>query len=94
MGGPFSVTFSDIYKTKIKNEVVTPLKPKFYRRYVDDIFNRREKDAHDFLFNSLKNYNQNIKLSFEISPTKFLDAKLNFAYGIYKIMLRRKTTNC
>ena len=72
------------------------LKPKmkFYRRFVDDIFNRREKDVHDFLFNSLKNYNQNIKLSFEISPTKFLDAKLNFAYGIYKIMLRRKTTNC
>ena len=94
MGGPFSFTFSDIYKAKIKNEVVTPLKPKFYRRFVDDIFNRREKDVHDFLFNSLKNYNQNIKLSFEISPTKFIDAKLNFANGIYKIMLRRKTTNC
>ena len=94
MGGPFCVTFSDIYKAKIKNEVVTPLKPKFYRRFVDDIFNRSEKDVHEFLFNSLKNYNQNIKLSFEISPTKFLDAKLNFANGIYKIMLRRKTTNC
>ena len=38
MGRPFSVTFSDIYKAKIKNEVVTPLKPKFYRRFVDDIF--------------------------------------------------------
>ena len=62
MGGPFSVTFSDIYKAKIKNEVVRPLKPKFYRRFVDDIFNRREKDVRDFLFNSLKNYNQNLAL--------------------------------
>ena len=62
MGRPFSVTFSDIYKAKIKNEVVTPLKPKFYRRFVDDIFNRREKDVRDFLFNSLKNYNQNLAL--------------------------------
>ena len=62
MGGPFSFTFSDIYKAKIKNEVVTPLKPKFYRRFFDDIFNRREKDVRDFLFNSLKNYNQNLAL--------------------------------
>ena len=37
-------------------------KMKFYRRFVDDIFNRREKDVRDFLFNSLKNYNQNLAL--------------------------------
>ena len=33
-----------------------------------------------------------MKLSFEISPTKFLDTKLNCVYRIYKTMVQRKTT--
>ena len=37
MGGLLSVTFSDIYMVKMENDVVTPSKPIFYRRFVDDI---------------------------------------------------------
>ena len=37
MGGPLSVTFSDIYMVKIENNVVIPSKPIFYRRLVDYI---------------------------------------------------------
>ena len=37
MGGPLSVIFSDIYMTKTEREVVNPSKPKFYKRFVDDI---------------------------------------------------------
>ena len=40
MGGPLSVTFSDIYMTKMERDVVRPFNPIFYRRYVDDIYNR------------------------------------------------------
>ena len=40
----------------MENEAVTPLKPKLYRRYVDDIFNQCKKNVEDVLFKRLKNY--------------------------------------
>ena len=42
MGGPLLVTFSDIYMTKMERDVVRPFNPIFYRRYVDDIYNRQK----------------------------------------------------
>ena len=42
MGGPLSVTFSDIYMVKMENDVATPSKPIFYRRFVDEIYSRRK----------------------------------------------------
>ena len=42
MGGPLSVTFSDIYMVKTENDVIIPSKPIFYRRFVDDIYSRRK----------------------------------------------------
>ena len=41
----------------MKNEVIIPLKPRFYRRYVDDIFNQRKRNVEDTLsqrFNLIK----------------------------------------
>ena len=40
MGGPLSVTFSDIYMVKMENDVVIPSKPIFNRRFADDICRR------------------------------------------------------
>ena len=37
MGGPLSVTFSDIYLTKMEEEVIKPANPSFYKRFVDDM---------------------------------------------------------
>ena len=34
MGRPLSVTFSDIFMTKMENDIIIPIKPFFYRRYV------------------------------------------------------------
>ena len=45
MGGPLSVTFSDIYI--------------FYRRFVDDIYSRR-KLGDNVLFDRLNSYHPNI----------------------------------
>ena len=90
MGGPLSVTFSDIFMVKMENEIVSPLRPMFYRRYVDDIFNRRKKDSEDILFNNLNNYHRKIKMTIEIQPSKFLDTKLNCVNGIYETMVYRK----
>ena len=90
MGGPLSVTLSDIYMSKMEIEVVVPLKPKFYRRYVDDIYNRRNKNEFDQVFHALNNYHHNIKLTIEISPTKFLDTKLINSEGKYITKVHRK----
>ena len=43
MGGLVSVMFSDIYMTKTERKVVDPTKPQFYKRFVNDIINKRYK---------------------------------------------------
>ena len=53
MGGPLSVTFSDIFMIKMENDIVIPTKPIFYRRYVDGIYNIRKKNIEDSLFKAL-----------------------------------------
>ena len=51
VGGPLSVTFSDIFmQLKIENKVVTPLQPKFYRGYVDGVFKRCKENVKDIFF--------------------------------------------
>ena len=47
MGGSSSVTFAEIHMIRMENYVVIPPKPIFYRRFVDDIINRRKKNAAD-----------------------------------------------
>ena len=78
MGGPLSVTFSDIYI--------------FYRRFVDDIYSRR-KLGDNVLFDRLNSYHPNIKLTIEVNPTKSLDTKITNINGIYKFNVYGKTQN-
>ena len=91
MGGPLSVTFSNIYKVKTENDVVIPSKPIFYRRSVDDIYSRWVL-GDDVLFDRLNNYRSNIKPSIEVTPSKFLDTKLSNINGAYKCNFYRKNT--
>ena len=42
MGGPLSVTFSDIYMVKQEDDAVTPSKPIFHQRFVDGIHSRQK----------------------------------------------------
>ena len=55
----------------------------FYSRYADDIYNRRRKDEFDEVFQALNNYHENIKLTIEISPSKFFDTQLINVEGKY-----------
>ena len=59
----------DIYVSK-------PSKPLFYKRYEDDTYFRRKKNETDELCNALISYHQNIKLTLELGPTKFLDTNI------------------
>ena len=91
MGGPLSVTFSDIYMVKMENDVVIPSKPIFYRRFVDDIYSRR-KLGDNVLFDRLNSYHPNIKLTIEVNPSTFLDTKLTNISGTCKFNVYRKNT--
>ena len=55
--------------------VVTPTRSLFYKRYVEDAYERRKKNEGDELFNSLNFYHKDVRLTLEIYPTKFLDTK-------------------
>ena len=61
MGGPLSVTLSDIHMMRMETDVVVPIRPIFYKRYVDDIYNRRQKNTCDVLYNAINNYHPKIK---------------------------------
>ena len=71
-GSPLSVTFFP----KMERDVARPFNPIFYRRYVDDIYNRRKINKKDDLYEALNKYHKNIGLAVEKSPSKFLDTKL------------------
>ena len=76
MGGPISVVFADIYMCKMEDDVVAPIKPIFYKRYVDDTYIRRKNNTKDELFEKLNTYHDNIKFMIEENPTKFLDTEI------------------
>ena len=55
MGGPKSAVFSDGYMSKMEEEIVKPLKPIFYKRYVDgNIFLMKEKQLQLTCFSQIK----------------------------------------
>ena len=61
MEGLISVVFSDIYMYKMEEDVVKPLRPIFYKRYVDDEYVKRKCNEADTLFDTLNSYHPNIK---------------------------------
>ena len=50
MGGPLSVTLSDIYINKMENHIFVSTTLVFYRRFGDDIYNRRKKNTEEKLY--------------------------------------------
>ena len=56
MGEPLSVTLFNTHMIRMERDLVKPLKPIFYKRYVDDIYNRRKKNCHDELYEKLTSY--------------------------------------
>ena len=60
----------------MEDDVVAPLKPIFYKRYVHETYVRRKKNTTDELFEKLNTYHDNIKLTIEENPTKFLDTEI------------------
>ena len=63
MGGLISVVFSDIGVSKMEKDTVVPLKPLFYKRYVDVTYIRRKKNEPDNLFEKLNSQHKILKLT-------------------------------
>ena len=53
-------------------DVVKPLKPIFYKRYVDDTYVKRKRNEANTLFDELNSYHPNIKFTLEQNPKRFL----------------------
>ena len=85
---------------KMENDIVIPTKPVFNRRYVDDIYNKRKDkrkvNIEDSLFKALNSYHENIKLTIEVNPIRFLEMHLHNKDGTYvafeKKNIEKKTT--
>ena len=90
MGGPLSVTLSDIDMIRMETDVVVAIRPIFYKRYTDDIYNRRQKNTSDVLYNALNNYYPKIKLTIETNPQRFLDTEITYINGTTETRLHRE----
>ena len=92
MGRPLFVILSDIDMAKMEDDAVEKCQPNFYKRYVDGTINHRKINQIDLLFNDLNNHHQNIKLTLELNPKKFLQTNLEFQNGILITSVHRKET--
>ena len=68
MGGPLSVTLADIHMIRMETDVVVPIRPIFYKRYVNDIYNRCQKNTVNKLYNGLTF--TILKLTIETNPLR------------------------
>ena len=93
MGGPLSVILSDIHMIRMKTDVVVPIRPIFYKRYIDDIYNRRQKNSSDVLYDALNNYHSKIKSTIETNPQKFLDTEITHINGTIETQEENKITD-
>ena len=60
----------------MEEDVVKPLKPLFYKRYVDDTYVKRKRNEADTLSVALNSYHPNIKFTLEQNPKKFSDTQI------------------
>ena len=92
MGGPSSVTLADIHMIRMENDVVVAIWPIFYKRYVDDIYNCRQKNTVDKLYDGLNNYHPKVKLTIETNPLRYLDTEIIHNNGMIETRVHRKKT--
>ena len=69
-----------IYITKSESEVINPSKPKFYKRFVDDIINRRNRRNKNQPDNLFQKHNSNHPV--DVKPEIFLDTKMVYSNDV------------
>ena len=93
-GEPFPVLLSNIYMTKTERKAVKSTKPQFYKRFIDDIQNKQNKDNQpDNLFQALNSNHSKIKYTIKVDPDEFVDTKIIQEYGTVASEVNRKDRN-
>ena len=82
MGGPLSVTLADIHMIRLETDVEVPIRIIFYKRYVDDMNSRRQKNTVDKLYGRLNNYHPKVKITIDTNPLRLLDTEIIHDNGI------------
>ena len=77
---------------QMETDVVAPIIPIFHRRYIDDIYNPRQKNTSDALYDALNNYHPKIKLTIESNPQRLLDTEITHINGTKETRVHRKKT--
>ena len=62
MGDPLSITLADIHMIRMETDVVITISPTFYKRYVDDIYKRLQKNNVDKLYDGCNKHHPRVKL--------------------------------
>ena len=67
MGSPCSPLVANLFLDRLENSILDQLqhKPKFYGRYVDDIFSIVKKDELNLLHNKLNSFHPNVQFTVE-----------------------------
>ena len=79
-----------MFMAKMERDIVNPMNPIFYKRYVDDTYVRRKKGVPDDLFNALNSYHPNINLTLDNNPEYFLDTVVSTENGDIKTSVHVK----
>ena len=90
MGGPFSAIFSNISLTELQTEKVKPIKPLLYKRFIDDVINRRKKSKPESPLTFFNNYHLNKNFAVEVNPSKFLNANFKNVDSKIEMCVYRK----
>lgn len=89
-GWPSLCYFYGIYILKLENDIVAPFKQTFYRRYVGDMFNRREGNTNNIV-ERLNNYYSKNKNNLPLKSISWKKKLINDD-DIYSNMVNGKST--
>ena len=92
MDGPLSVTLVEIHMIRMETDIMAPIRPIIYKRFLDDIYNRRHKNTVDKLYDGLNNYHPKVKLTIETNLPRFVDTEIIHNNGVIETRVYRKKT--
>ena len=69
---------------------MVPIRPTFYKRYVGDIYNSRQKNTVDKLYTGLVKYYPKVKSTIETNPLRFLDTKIIHNNSMIETLIHRE----